>query len=81
MATPALSNMSSDLVWEIVRKFCAAFRLPKRGESTVINNLGLLGNNNCFLSKSNRNGGVQFSHDPLNLTNKNSRKVWISGRC
>ncbi|OAQ62298.1 ribosomal protein L28e [Pochonia chlamydosporia 170] len=50
MATPALSNMSSDLVWEIVR------------------------NNNCFLSKSNRNGGVQFSHDPLNLTNKNSRK-------
>ncbi|QPG95742.1 hypothetical protein C2857_001894 [Epichloe festucae Fl1] len=50
MATPALSNMSSDLVWEIVR------------------------NNNCFLSKSNRNGGVQFSHDPLNLINKNSRK-------
>ncbi|KAG5933245.1 hypothetical protein E4U53_001056, partial [Claviceps sorghi] len=50
MATPALSNMSSDLVWEIVR------------------------NNNCFLSKSNRNGGVQFSSDPLNLTNKNSRK-------
>ncbi|KAG5929383.1 hypothetical protein E4U42_006123 [Claviceps africana] len=50
MATPALSNMSSDLVWEIVR------------------------NNNCFLSKSNRNGGVQFSRDPLNLTNKNSRK-------
>ncbi|KHN97670.1 60S ribosomal protein L28 [Metarhizium album ARSEF 1941] len=50
MATLPLSNMSSDLVWEIVR------------------------NNNCFLSKSNRNGGVQFSHDPLNLTNKNSRK-------
>ncbi|KAG6001790.1 hypothetical protein E4U21_003807 [Claviceps maximensis] len=50
MATPALSNMSSDLIWEIVR------------------------NNNCFLSKSNRNGGVQFSYDPLNLTNKNSRK-------
>ncbi|KAM4062222.1 ribosomal l28e protein family protein [Hirsutella rhossiliensis] len=31
-------------------------------------------NNNCFLSKSNRNGGVQFSRDPLNLTNKSSRK-------
>ncbi|EFZ03532.1 hypothetical protein MHUMG1_04303 [Metarhizium humberi] len=51
MATLPLSNMSSDLVWEIVR------------------------NNNCFLSKSNRNGGVQFSHDPLNLTNKNTRKA------
>ncbi|KAG5947837.1 hypothetical protein E4U60_002614 [Claviceps pazoutovae] len=50
MATPALSNMSSDLVWEIVR------------------------NSHCFLSKSNSNGGVQFSRDPLNLTNKNSRK-------
>ncbi|KZZ90745.1 60S ribosomal protein L28 [Moelleriella libera RCEF 2490] len=50
MASLPLSNVSSDLIWEIVR------------------------NNNCFLSKSNRNGGVQFSHDPLNLTNKNSRK-------
>ncbi|GAO19675.1 uncharacterized protein UV8b_06309 [Ustilaginoidea virens] len=50
MASPALPNLSSDLLWEIVR------------------------NNNCFLSKSSRNGGAQFSHDPLNLVNKNSRK-------
>lgn len=36
---------------------------------------GCIGNNHCFLSKSNQNGGVQFSHDPLNLVGKNSRKV------
>jgi large subunit ribosomal protein L28e len=38
---------------------------------------GLLwtGNNNSYLVKSKRNGGIQFSRDPLNLTNKNSRKV------
>ncbi|KAK0384808.1 hypothetical protein NLU13_7286 [Sarocladium strictum] len=45
-----LSNMSADLVWEIVR------------------------NNNSYLAKDKRNGGVQFSRDPLNLTNKNGRK-------
>ncbi|KJZ73374.1 hypothetical protein HIM_07168 [Hirsutella minnesotensis 3608] len=50
MVAPTLSNVSPDLIWEVVR------------------------NNNCFLSKSNRNGGVQFSHDPMNLTNMNSRK-------
>ncbi|PHH92565.1 hypothetical protein CDD83_6844 [Cordyceps sp. RAO-2017] len=30
--------------------------------------------NHCFLSKSKRNGGVQFSRDTLNLTNLNCRK-------
>ncbi|KAH9887545.1 60S ribosomal protein L28 [Xylariomycetidae sp. FL2044] len=30
--------------------------------------------NNSFLVKRNDAGGVQFSRDPLNLTNKNSRK-------
>ncbi|KAI9897584.1 hypothetical protein N3K66_007440 [Trichothecium roseum] len=50
MASPALPNISSDLIWEVVR------------------------NNNSYLSKSNQNGGVQFSHDPLNLINKNVRK-------
>jgi large subunit ribosomal protein L28e len=30
--------------------------------------------NNSFLVKSNRNGGVQFSRDPFNLLNKNTRK-------
>ncbi|ODA82698.1 hypothetical protein RJ55_01207 [Drechmeria coniospora] len=50
MASPALPNISADLIWEIVR------------------------NNNSFLVKSNCAGGVQFSRDPLNLTNKNSRK-------
>ncbi|PHH62418.1 hypothetical protein CDD81_7137 [Ophiocordyceps australis] len=50
MSAPALPNMSSDLLWEIVR------------------------NNNSFLVKSKRNGGVHFSRDPLNLTNLSSRK-------
>ncbi|KAI1331279.1 60S ribosomal protein L28 [Xylariaceae sp. FL0255] len=30
--------------------------------------------NNSFLVKRKHSGGVQFSRDPLNLTNKNSRK-------
>lgn len=33
------------------------------------------GNNNSFLVKRKQAGGVQFSRDPLNLVNKNSRKV------
>ncbi|KAJ2906702.1 hypothetical protein MKZ38_000438 [Zalerion maritima] len=44
------SNVSPDLVWEIVR------------------------NDNAFLVKRKSNGGVQFSRDPLNLQNVNSRK-------
>ncbi|KKY33855.1 putative ribosomal protein l28e [Diaporthe ampelina] len=31
-------------------------------------------NNNSYLVKRNTGGGVQFSRDPLNLANKNSRK-------
>merc|ERR1712072_1630924 len=50
MASPAIDNISADLIWEVVR------------------------NNNSFLTKSKRNGGVQFSRDPLNLINKNTRK-------
>ncbi|KAI1117122.1 ribosomal L28e family protein [Nemania sp. NC0429] len=46
----ATSQVSSDLVWEIVR------------------------GNNSFLVKRKAGGGVQLSRDPLNLTNKNSRK-------
>ncbi|KAI0879552.1 ribosomal L28e family protein [Hypoxylon argillaceum] len=30
--------------------------------------------NNSFLVKRKASGGIQFSRDPLNLTNKNSRK-------
>lgn len=33
------------------------------------------GNNNSYLVKRKEAGGVQFSRDPLNLTNLNSRKV------
>jgi hypothetical protein len=38
------------------------------------------GNQNAFLVKRNTNGGVQFSRDPLNLTNLHSRKVSIPSR-
>ncbi|KAL7789832.1 ribosomal L28e protein family domain-containing protein [Trichoderma ceciliae] len=52
MAAATLPNISSDLVWEVVR------------------------NNNSYLHKTGaaRNGGIQLSRDPLNLTNKHSRK-------
>jgi len=32
------------------------------------------GNQNAYLVKRNSGGGVQFSRDPFNLTNKHSRK-------
>ena len=32
------------------------------------------GKNNSYLCKRKQAGGVQFSRDPLNLTNKHSRK-------
>lgn len=36
-----------------------------------------IGNNNSYLHKTGAasNGGIQLSRDPLNLTNKHSRKV------
>ena len=34
----------------------------------------ITGNNNAYLTKRKSGGGVQFSRDPLNLTNKHSRK-------
>ncbi|QIW98664.1 hypothetical protein AMS68_004182 [Peltaster fructicola] len=45
-----IENISSDLIWEIVR------------------------NNNAYLVKRKGYGGVQFSRDPFNLTNKHARK-------
>lgn len=33
-----------------------------------------IGNNNCYLVKNKQSGGNLFSRDPLNLTNKHSRK-------
>ncbi|KAH6603432.1 60S ribosomal l28 [Trichoderma cornu-damae] len=52
MAAATLPNISSDLIWEVVRS------------------------NNSYLHKTGagRNGGVQLSRDPLNLTNIHSRK-------
>ncbi|KLU87899.1 ribosomal protein L28e [Magnaporthiopsis poae ATCC 64411] len=45
-----MSNVSADLIWEVVRS------------------------QNAFLEKRKTGGGIQFSRDPLNLTNKHSRK-------
>lgn len=42
----------------------------------VLIHSGPTGNQNCFLVKSKKNGSPQFSRDPLNLRNLNSRKVW-----
>ncbi|CAK7243183.1 MAG: hypothetical protein STHCBS139747_004694 [Sporothrix thermara] len=46
----SLPNVSSDLVWEIVRS------------------------QNSYLVKRTKNAKVQFSRDPMNLTNVNNRK-------
>ncbi|CAK7265017.1 hypothetical protein SEPCBS119000_001296 [Sporothrix epigloea] len=46
----SLPNVSSDLVWEVVRS------------------------QNSYLVKRTKNAKVQFSRDPLNLTNVHSRK-------
>lgn len=35
----------------------------------------ITGQNNAYLVKRKTSGGVQFSRDPYNLTNKHSRKV------
>lgn len=35
-------------------------------------------NTSAFLLKRKQAGGVQFSRDPLNLTNKHARKVRIA---
>ncbi len=89
MSAPALNNVSSDIIWAIVRMFhpfskrtvlSGAMEL-RTNFSTISTDQDLklnvicAGDNHCFLSKSRRNGGAQFSSDPLNLTNKNTRKV------
>lgn len=54
--------------------------MSKQGHhsSAAPNNRVITGNNNSYLVKRNTGGGVQFSRDPLNLANVNSRKVRTS---
>lgn len=54
--------------------------MSKQGHhsSAAPNNCVIIGNNNSYLVKRNSGGGVQFSRDPLNLANVNSRKVRTS---
>jgi large subunit ribosomal protein L28e len=42
----------------------------------------IAGNQNAYLVKRNSGGGVRFSRDPFNLTNKHSRKQagFINGK-
>ena len=42
-------------------------------EENMLNQI--TGQNNAYLVKRKTSGGVQFSRDPYNLTNKHSRKV------
>lgn len=60
------ANVSGDLIWEVVRKFQT---FPNNSRTHPI-----LGNSNSYLVKRKSGGGVQFSRDPFNLTNKHSRK-------
>ena len=64
------SNVSADLVWEIVRQFQTASLAHY-----ILTSVFYSGNNNAFLVKRNSGGGVRFSRDPLNPVNKHSRKV------
>ena len=62
-------NISPDLIWECVRKYST---LPN---DRCTCSVGPAGNNNAYLVNRKSGGGARFSRDPLNLTNKHSRKV------
>ncbi len=62
------SNISSDLLWEIVRTSKSPSKPPTNPLTQKT------GHNNAYLVKSKAHGGVQFSRDPFNLTNKHSKK-------
>jgi hypothetical protein len=65
------SNVSADLIWEIVRE-C---REPPTTMSIFLTLTAFPGNQNSYLVKRKALGGVSFSRDPLNLTNRHTRKV------
>lgn len=65
-----VSNVSGDLIWEIVRKFTLPGSLSQATKADFVTSAG---GNNAYLVKRSSAGGVQFSRDPFNLTNKHSR--------
>lgn len=67
-----MSNVSSDLIWEITREYHVF-------DDRLASDLSVLGANNSYLVKRRSGGGAQFSRDPLNVTNKHSRKVCLAG--
>ena len=64
------SNVSQDLVWEIVRTSA-----PVHSSDFLVFANDFPGPNNAYLVKRKSGGGSQFSKDPYNLMNKHSRKV------
>ncbi|CAF9922975.1 MAG: hypothetical protein GOMPHAMPRED_002701 [Gomphillus americanus] len=65
-----ITNVSADLLWELTREYIlVAIQLQQ-----MLMKWTIPGHQNAFLVKRRTGGGVQFSRDPLNLTNKHSRK-------
>lgn len=62
-------NISSDLIWEITSEKIAEL------DSRVSANALRIGATNSYLVKRKTGGRFQFSRDPLNLMNKQSKKV------
>ena len=75
MSASVSSNLSPDIVWAIVRKFWPSPESGKAGAQDFVANIQIQGNNHSYISKNPISGGAQFSRDPLNLTNRNTRKV------
>jgi large subunit ribosomal protein L28e len=67
------SNVSADLIWEISRELKSWRNF--QSEQNADNERFCAGNTNSYLVKRTHGGAPQFSRDPLNLVNLNSRKV------
>ena len=74
-------NISPDLIWEVCRTYILttpkysllqlqSFRVTSSNQYVCV----CTGHNNAYLVKRKSGGGVQFSRDPMNLTNVHSRK-------
>lgn len=61
-------NVSADLIWEVASELQNGQFFSPGADATVENN-------NAFLVKRRSGGGAQFSRDPFNLTNTNTRTV------
>jgi large subunit ribosomal protein L28e len=67
-----MSNVSSDLIWEVSRKW---FWVRLRNLWPGADEFLCAGSQNAYLVKRKSGAAPQFSRDPLNLTNVHARKV------